>query len=198
MEQAGGQTMNLIRALVYRYRRLRYRERPLPRIDVQAGWLVAAWIVRLVAAVLIGMCSGLAASRTVLPWQVDTFLIAALGLWTLIRPGYEVALTTICLAGGLLLIANHGDVGAFAGGIVLAGYLALRLAMIAALLPWRASVAPAAVITWRDGVIVAVTGVIWAVAALPGAGRWPVVVGLIAIVVVALVTSALTRSRDSQ
>jgi len=190
--------MNLIRTLVYRYRRLYYREKPLPKIDVRAGWVVAAWFVRLMAAVLVGVCSGLAASRTGLPWQVDAILIGGLGLWMLIRPGYEVALTAMCLAGGLLLIARRGDVGVFAGGVVLAGYLALRLAMMASLLPGRASVALAAVVTWRDAVIVAATGVIWAAAALPGAGRWAVVVGLVAIVVAALVASALTRSRDSQ
>ena len=188
--------MNLIRSLVYHYRRWRYREKPLPRIDVKAGWTVPAWVIRVVAAVCISICSGLATSRTALPWQVAWPIIAALGAWTLIRPGYEVAVTGICLAGGFLLIA-HGGFDVAAPWIILAGYLALRLIMAAALVSWRATVAVAAVITWRDGVITAVTSALGALALLPGGGTWGVIIGLVAVVALALALLTQASHRDA-
>ena len=160
------------------YRHLRYRERPMPRIEVRAGRLLPAAVVRLAAVIAVTACVVLAGGVAALPVGLTACLGAGFCLWTLWRPDYAVGVAALCVAAFLLAISPSAPLHPMTPAIVLTGYLGLRLAMVAQLVPWRGRVAPAAVFNWRDALIIALTGVAGAAALLPGAGAWPVVIGL--------------------
>jgi len=167
--------------LSYRFRRWRYRERPQPSIEVRAGRLLPGALVRLTAAVAVAACVVLACLAESLPTAVTACAGALFLLWTLRRPDHMVGLAGLCLAAFLVAISPAAPFNPSTGWIALTGYAGLRLAMVAQLLPWRSRVAPAAIFNWRDALIIGLTAVIGVAAQLPGAGVWPMVLGLVVI-----------------
>lgn len=186
--------MNLIERLVYYYRRWRYREKPIPRISVTAGPTVPAAIVRLAAVLAAVVCVALAGNFVAWPGVMVTVLTVAIGLWMLLRPGFEVACVAICLAGICLTVSSRTSLQVSVPVIVVTGYLALRLSMLAALTHRRGRVCVAVILNWRDAAILGLTALVGAATYLPGRGSWLVLAGAVAVVVVALVVSRRTAS----
>jgi len=178
--------VNVIEMVVYRYRQWRYREPPLPRIGTPMRWSLPAWIVRVLAAVVVGLGVGVSAGLADAPWQLTGVLVLGLGLWGLVWPGFGPGLAAIGGI-GLMLLFSPGVVGVGVGVVVALGYLGLRLQMIAGLTAWHGRVALGALLTWRDAVVLGVTLLIGLAVLLPGGGPVPVIVGAAALVAAALV-----------
>jgi len=154
--------------LVYYWRRWHYHERPLPRVGVRAGAMVPGWALRVVAAACAAGCPLLAGGHTFLPGALAKVAAVVFGLVTLWRPGYEVVCWAIPVSAVLLVTSSRAPFDPVALWVALLGYLALRLAMAAALLPWNGRAQPRAVLTWRDLVIVGLLASIRGVVALSG------------------------------
>jgi len=181
--------MTLIDHLTYSYRRVRYREQPLPRIGVHPGFTIPGAVVRLLAVASVGLCLGLACSAVSFPLTPEVILIVAFCVWGLVRPSFGVAIAALGVAAFFLLISNGAPFNHHAPWIIMTGYLALRLTMAAALISWRMKVAPSAVLTWRDAVVAGLTALVGLAMAVPGLGIWAAVIGLIMVIVVALLLS---------
>ena len=150
--------------------------------------------MRLVGAAAVGACVGLATSA-VAPDAIAIAMFAALiCAWALIHPCYQVGATAIVAAAFCLLISPGAPFNPMAPWIILTGYFGIRLMMTCHLITWKSKVAPAALLNWRDAVIVACTAAIGLAIRLPGAGVWAVVIGLIAFLALA---AAITRQRQA-
>jgi|GEM_PF-3713289 len=180
--------MTLADTLVYYYRRWRYRDKPLPKIDVPLRRTLPGWLLRLAAAALAMATPALAGYRSFLPIPVTAILIGLVGVWMLLRPGYAAATTSIGVAGVFLLISEGAPFQSVTPWVVAAAYLTLRLAMVAALLPWRSKAEIGALGTWRDLVVLGLSGLVGAVILLPGRPvGWVAVVGTAALLATGLI-----------
>lgn len=191
--------MRFIDTLVYQYRRWRYRSKPTPRIRVHARRSVPGWVVRILAALCSSVCVGLAAGHSPMPVGLIVALGVGLGLWMLVRPGYEVAMMSILMTGLLLIGSSHPHFDPIVSWICVASYLSLRLSMVSCLVTWMSWVELRALFTWRDACVAGLSVLIGCVALIPGLGRPAVVVGVVGILVVAvalrLFASTPPRSR---
>lgn len=177
--------MRFIDGLVYQYRRLRYHGKPTPKIRVYARPSVPAWVVRILAGVAASLCVGLPGSGSPVPYVLVTILAAGMGTWMLIRPGYEVSITSILLAALLLFSSSHPVFDPLTWWILLVAYLSLRLAMVSCLLTWTSRVEFRAILTWRDAVLAALSVLIGCAALIPGMNWWAVALGIVGLVGVA-------------
>jgi len=187
--------MRFADTIVYQYRRWRYRGKPTPKIQVYARRSIPAWAVRVLAGMAASACVVLAALHSPMPVTLAIALASGLGIGMLARPGYEVAMTSIFMAGLLLFGSSHPHVDPLIGWIIAAAYLTLRLAMVSCLLTWTSTIELRAIFTWRDAVIAGLTGLIGCTALLPGSGWWAVVLGSLGLVVVSLVI--LPKTHDA-
>jgi len=176
--------MNLVDSLVYQYRRLRYRSKPAPKIRVYARRSVPAWVVRVLAAAATASCVVLAGSRSPMPTGLVIALAAGMVLWMLARPGYEVAVTSVLMAG--LLLFSSVSFNPLIGWILVAAYFCVRLSMVSCLVKWTSIVELRAILTWRDAVVAALTALIGCASVLPGVGVWAVVLGAAGLLGVAM------------
>jgi len=126
-------------------------------------------------------------------------LATGLAIWMLIRPGYEVGLTAILLAGLLLFGSSHVLFDPLVWWILWAAYLCLRLSMVSCLVNWTSWVELRAILTWRDAVIVGLTVMIGCSHLIPGSGVWPQLLGIAGILLAAIILrlnqSSSSRSR---
>ena len=179
--------MRFADTIVYQYRRWRYRGKPTPTIQVYARRSVPAWIVRVLAGVNTSACVVLAGLHSPMPIGLAIALASGLGIWMLVRPGYEAAMTSILMAGLLLFGSTYSHVDPLTGWILAAAYLSLRLAMVSSLLTWTSTVELRAIFTWRDAVVAGLTTLIGCTVLLPGSGWWAIVLGALGLLVVSLV-----------
>jgi len=179
--------MRFADTIVYQYRRWRYRSKPTPKIQVFARRSIPAWAVRVLAGMASSACVVLAALHSPMPIGLVIALASGLGIWMLVRPGYEAAMTSIFMAGLLLFGSAHPHVDPLIGWIIAAAYLSLRFAMVSCLLTWTSTVELRAIFTWRDAVVAGLTALIGCTALLPGSGWWAVVLGSLGLLVVSLV-----------
>jgi len=173
--------------LTYQYRRLRYRELPLPPIDVAAGHTLPGWVVRVAAAAAVGASVGLAGGLTSLAVVAEVVIVAAFVVWALVHPNYATAFAAFAMDAVFLLASPRAPFNPGAVWVIGVGYLALRLLMAAGLVSWKAKVAPGCLLGWRDAVVLGLTALIGLAALLPGVGVWAVVIGLVMVVVLAVV-----------
>jgi len=177
--------MNIYDSLAYSLRRWRYKERPMPRIETNAGFMLPGALVRLVGVAAVGACVGLGASATHMAVVAIALLVVLVSAWGLLRPGFEVGIATIGAAGFFLAISPSAPFNPVTPWVILAGYLGLRLMMASQLVTWKAKVAPVVLLNWRDALITGATAAIGLAIRLPGVGVWAVVVGLVTIAILA-------------
>lgn len=174
--------MSLTDSLVSQYRRWRYRQRPEPAIDVRLAWSVPGWMVRVAAGTAMGSCLGLAAVGSGAGIKLTLALIVVAAVPTLVVPRYQIALAVIILAALIVMISPNSPVNPVAVGVSTTGYIGLRVTMAAELLPWRSRAELAALIGWRDLVVLGLTGLLLLVSFLPGGGWWTLPLGVIGLV----------------
>ena len=160
--------MRFADTIVYYYRSWRYRERPLPRIGVTVRAGVPGWVLRVVAAGAAVGAVWLAGMPGLVPLSLLIVVAGALGAWVLVWPVYAAGLTVIGAAGAFLLVTDS-PMGPLIALIVVLAYLALRLVTVAGLVGWTGRAELAAILGWRDLVVLAGVLLVAAGASLPGA-----------------------------
>jgi hypothetical protein len=183
----------MINRLVFFYRLAHYRERPLPRIGLGTRAALPGWMIRLVAAAAAVACVGLPGGQTILPGGLVAAVAGLTGVWMLRWPGYAAALTAIS-TGGLSLLGLPGTpLSPLAPVVAATGYVAWRLALVAALVPWRGRAAVRAVVGWRDLAILGLTALVGTAAWLPGTTWWYPLLGVAGLAVLVAVIGGRTR-----
>ena len=170
--------------LVYQYRRLAYRAKPVPRIRVPLPGTLPAWLVRVAAALCTAGAVVLAGYQG-LTWSVLLALTGVLALWIMVRPGYQAGLTTAGLA-GVLVVTMPAPTPPVALVIASAAYLGFRFTLVAGLLSWWGRAHWSALLGWRDAVILAATAVLATTTTLPTTW-WTPILGAAGLIAVALV-----------
>ena len=184
--------MRFVDSVVYQYRRWRYRPKPVPRIRVTTHRSIPAWAVRILSAVCACLCVVLPGIGSPMPTELAIALGSGLAVWMLVRPGYEVALTSILMAG--LLLFSSSAFHPLTWWILAAAYLALRGSMVSYLVNWTSTVELRVILTWRDALIAGVTVLIGCTALLPGSGWWTVLLGAVGLLAVAMFLVTLPKS----
>ena len=186
--------MRFVDSVVYQYRRWRYRPKPVPRIRVTTRRSIPAWAVRILAAVSAFLCVALPGIGSPVPTELVIALGSGLATWMLARPGYEVALTSILMAG--LLLFSSSAFHPLTWWILAAAYFSLRGSMVSYLVNWTSKVELRVILTWRDAVIAGVTALIGCAGFLPGSGWWTVLLGAFGLLIVAVFLVILPKARS--
>jgi hypothetical protein len=157
--------MSFIDNMVFRYRGLRYREKPIPQIELDARWLVPNWALRIMLGLL---CLGLMVPAGI-TGGAPGFLIIGLSVglvgWLLWWPWYPQALIAGC-AGALFLIG--GEVHPWQGfAMACAGYAALRLGEVLELTGWGGKIQLTALFSPRDLLVLGATALLTGLSLIP-------------------------------
>ncbi|MDR1807031.1 MAG: hypothetical protein LBR33_03825 [Propionibacteriaceae bacterium] len=162
-----------LRSLVYRYRALRYRERPLPRVGVAGGATVPAWVLRVVSGAAVVGAVALATSRGALGLVPGLLVGAALAGWMLAVPSALVGWFVTVTVGVALVFSDHAPLDPAVTGLMPLAYLCVRLGGLCSLTRWEGRVQIAALTRgWRRDLAVvaaaeALAGVAWLTAGAP-------------------------------